>query len=566
MFDFWRRWTRTDCGSATDEALSMLARRMPIACAIALAGMAAGCGSSAASAAAMLNDARPGAPSPLPTGPGESDDGAKRHLEEALALPEGASSRLGPPGCHVRGPLAELGFRDEHTLVIGDLGEVWTVDARSCTPLGVFTVGNASLSANGAYAATVGDAKLRIIDQQGRDVRSLERTGVNLVHVQIADDGETVAASLFERPCVRVWRGEHDPRELCQDRGEDTPEYWPRSEWRLARDGGVIAFWRREEAVVLDVTTGREVATEPPKPLPLSKAVSPSGRLSAYVDDGLVRVMDTATQADLLAADRPSNVACASFSRDGSQVATTSTLGAQLWDVSTGGLVEPLTPPAPAIRVVGIWQRASGHWGWASYDWAGERRVTVTQTGDPPRTFDLGELGYFSCRYHMVALSPDGATVALAADTDETAAIVVLSLATGKTRRIPLAKGHAEMRELVFTPDGARLAAVVAAGSEDAVGGGAVHVVSTSTWKSERTIVIHDEQQTPLIELAADGRTLIVGDDAVDLLTGQRRKASASPSRWGDVRRVLARGPGGLVLACNGGDCIAGVPPPLREE
>jgi WD40 repeat protein len=523
-------------------------------------------------------------------------------------LPEGAVARLGTVRLRHKKAVPLLAFAPDGKMLLSgsydDSVRLW--DLASGREVRTFRfptgwVGAAAISPDGsklaAFAKGRVDARGQALPHElrlwetasGREVGRLELE--QMWCLAFSPDGRTLAVGggSVHDGCVRLW-------DVATGRTRATFRH-PAWVWRLAFSphSNRLAWAGRgcKWIGVGDVVTGREVGRLEGYQglLPLCLVFSSDGRaLAAAGEDGEVVVWDGAILRLRHQLRSPEGCRGIAFSPDGrTLVGLDGTLGHSflLWDVATGKQVRAV--PAEDYEDI----RPVDKWGIAFTPGGRVVALTVRQGASAAATWDattgkpLARVRTLS-RIEKAILSADARVLALAT-TD--GVIGVYDATTGRELIRPV--GHeGQIRGLIFSPDGRRLATVDAGGArlwEEATGrevqsfprkyGGLDNVAFTPDgrrlawadgviwlWDAatgkERILLWDDEHASSshyLAAVSADGRTLVAADwdgqCAVWDLTSGRLCRGFRIEGWTGVVPV-AFSPDGRFLAGADDDCL----------
>ncbi len=309
-------------------------------------------------------------------------------------------------------------------------------------------------------------------------------------------------------------------------------------------DGSVLAFGGSKGIVLWDRISGQERAIETGSGV-LEIAFSPDGtRLASRMDDGIVRLWDTATgQMFAVMGAAAGNALSMAFSPGGRALATgTDAETVQLWSVTTGQMLTTLKGHTSEVLSVAF-----------SPDGAilasGSDDNTV-RLWDPATGAALGMLVGHSSDVASLAFSPDGTTLA-SGSYDNTARL--WDVATGELRAA--LEGHiGDVRTLAFSPDGTTLAS--ASSWEDST----LRLWDVATGQSlavlEGCARIAHHGEVGELAFSPDGTTLAATCSATgvmvwDVATGQQHLISQG---YDSMVSSVAFSPDGAILADGSGN------------
>ncbi|HYT87381.1 MAG TPA: protein kinase, partial [Gemmataceae bacterium] len=341
---------------------------------------------------------------------------------------------------------------------------IWELKSRNMHLLGAHPrpVESVAFSPEGLRLASAGaGGNVKVWDLL-REVELKNYAGIEGVtrSVMFSDDGQKLASLSFEHTLGRV-----TPHLPAQGIAVHSVAFGPDGK-TLATGGDFIDpadHTARGDVRLWNLT---ELGTRPPslkgQTGPVHEiACSPDGKyLATAGEDGLVRLWDTASSAELAAlAGHERRVTGVKFSPDGKLLASCGVDGTvRLWDVATRKAVgEPLTGPVGAVRGVAFSPDAPG---------TGRGRLAAVGADRSVRVWNLETrkevwVKKEAHRYAVtsVAFSPDGEWLATGSE-DQTAKL--WQAATGAAVRT--FQGHTDAVTCVaFSPDGKR----VATASED---------------------------------------------------------------------------------------------------
>ncbi|HZW29338.1 MAG TPA: protein kinase [Isosphaeraceae bacterium] len=270
--------------------------------------------------------------------------------------------------------------------------------------------------------------------------------------------------------------------------GSGPPRPIPSSSWLVTPNGRSVARIGRR--------TGHPARSRGPV---WSLAFSPDGRRLAIgqqgIDgrDSILRIWDLAQRVDVVWLQNPAAYRSVAFSPDGQTLAAGCFDGIfTLFRTDTKEFsIERNEAPINAVVFLHDGRTvAAGGWdGWVRF----HRRNTSRPA---PRHL-------YPDRIYTLAVSPDGATLAVAGKLDK---IQVYDLRFGNLKATLQGHEHA-IESLDFSPDGKLLASA---------GGLTVRLWNTSTWKDEGR-QIHHSPELLCIRFSPDGKLLAISDGETDL-------------------------------------------------
>jgi RNA polymerase sigma factor (sigma-70 family) len=315
----------------------------------------------------------------------------------------------------------------------------------------------------------------------------------------------------------------------------------------FAADGKTLTATGWGETVqVWDAATGRELHR---LAMPLDtkgpRVLAPDGRtlaLGSIGPDLRVRLVDVTTGKDVRSLDAGGFVGALRFTPDGKTLAWVSGKEVGTWDLGTGKEVRRGPAPADGLGVLAVAP------GGKALALAG--RDPVVHVWDAGAGRPLFSLEGQRDRVCSAAFSPDGKTLATAADLDE--AVRLWDAATGKAvRRLPGPGGWA--RALAWSPDGKTLAT----GGQD----GRIRLWDPPTGEERQQFLLpgqddDDRSWVTALAFSPDGKVLAsAGTEHVvrswDVAAG---KEMPSPEGHLDGVTSAAYSPDGKLVATAGAD------------
>lgn len=356
-------------------------------------------------------------------------------------LPEGAIARIG------KGKIDDIKYSPDGTLLsVGTSVGVWLYDARTHAELALLTKGTAAVTAvafspHGTMLASASfDGTIYLWDTRTYQLKVTLAEQTFTESLAFSPDGAILASGGSE---ILLW--DVDTLKSKPILSEETHlgriiAFSPDGV-TLASDGpgNELRLWDTRTRQLKAVLTDTEESIS-------SIAFSPDGATLAGGDsNNKIHLWDTKTGAHkttLTGSDNRSAWALA-FSPDGATLASANWEMIELWDTKTGTQKTPLTQPGAfftnlAFSPDGATLTSSGVDGkirsWDTQTW--EHKTTLTHTQ----------------RMHAIALSPEGATLAIGGDEE-------IWLWDVATRQIKTAlSGHtASIDFLAFSPDGTTL-------------------------------------------------------------------------------------------------------------